>query len=110
MDGVNSPSLNTCVHMISLDLSKCNSFEDLKAAVVKALEGKEVRIKDSEILEYFNSIGYYGVIKRNVVCCRDVALYSEDDNGEIVYKVLIFEHYVDPGCNDFVYSCFITEL
>ena len=49
------------------------------------------------------------VISRDVVNTQ-VSIWNEEMNGEELYRVRIYEHYIDPGSVDYVYSYEINAL
>ena len=91
----------------NITFSNCKSYEDIEAIVLAALEYDE-QVEDEEAArQWFMAAEIEGdVISRDVVNTR-VSIRNEEMKGEEEYTVRIYEHYVDPGSVDYVYSYII---
>ena len=88
----------------NITFSDCKSYEDIKTKILAALEYDELVDDEEAARQWFKDAGIEGdVISRDIVNTR-VSIWNEEMNGEEEYTVRIYEHYVDPGSVDYVYS------
>ena len=91
----------------NISFSECKSYEDIEAVCLAALEYDELVDDRNGAEQWFKDAEMEGdVISRDVVNTR-VSIWNEEMNGEEEYTVRIYEHYVDPGSVDYVYSYII---
>lgn len=80
------------------------SYEDIEATILAALEYDELVDDEAAARQWFKDAGTEGdVISRDIVNTR-VSVWNEEHQGEEEYTVRVYEHYVDPGSVDYVYS------
>ena len=88
----------------NITFSDCKSQEDIEAKILAALEYDELVDNEAGARQWFKDAGIEGdVISRDIVNTR-VSIWNEEHQGEEEYTVRIYEHYVDPGSVDYVYS------
>ena len=88
----------------NLTFSDRKSYEDIDAKILAALEYDELVDDEATACQWFKNAGIEGeVISRDTWNTR-VSIWNEEMNGEEEYTVRIYEHYVDPGSVDYVYS------
>ena len=91
----------------NITFSNCKSYEDLEATVLAALKYDELVDDEAAARQWFKAAEIEGdVISRDVVNTR-VCICNENMNGEVEFTIHIYEHYVDPGSIDYVYSYII---
>lgn len=88
----------------NITFSDCKSYEDIEAKILAALEYDELVDDEAAARQWFKDAGMEGdVISRDIVNTR-VSIWNEEHQGEEEYTVRVYEHYVDPGSVDYVYS------
>lgn len=88
----------------NITFSNCKSHEDIESKILAALEYNELVDDEAAARQWFRDAGIEGdVISRDIVNTR-VSIWNEEMNSEEEYTVRIYEHYVDPGSVDYVYS------
>ena len=93
----------------NITFSNCKSYEDIEATVLAALEYDELVDDEAAARQWFKDAEMDGdVISRDIVNTQ-VSIWNEEMNGEELYRVRIYEHYIDPGSVDYVYS-YIIQL
>jgi len=94
----------------NITFSNCKSYEDIEATILAALEYDELVDDEAGARQWFKDAEMDGdVISRDVVNTQ-VSIWNEEMNGEELYRVRIYEHYIDPGSVDYVYSYEINAL
>lgn len=94
----------------NITFSECKSYEDIEAVCLAALEYDELVDDRKGAEQWFKDAEMDGdVISRDVVNTQ-VSIWNEEMNGEELYSVRIYEHYIDPGSVDYVYSYEINAL
>ena len=90
--------------MKQIQFAECKSVEDIKNTIKNALQYDEVVENEEAARQWFKDAEIEGdVISRDIVNTR-VNIWNEEMNGEEEYTVRVYEHYVDPGSVDYVYS------
>ena len=90
--------------MKQIQFAECKSVEDIKNTIKNALQYDEVVENEEAARQWFKDAEIEGdVISRDIVNTR-VSVWNEEMNGEEEYTVRVYEHYVDPGSVDYVYS------
>lgn len=90
--------------MKQITFDKCKSYEDIENAIVEALQYDTIVDDEKAAEAYFRECEMEGeVISRDIVNTR-VSIWNEEMNGEEEYSVRVYEHYIDPGSVDYVYS------
>jgi hypothetical protein len=90
--------------MKKLQFNECKSYEDIEAAILAALEYDELVDDDAAAEQWFKDAEMEGDVHHNVIVSTHVSVWNEEHQGEEEYTVRIYEHYVDPGSVDYVYS------
>lgn len=96
----------------NITFNECKSYEDIEAVCLAALEYDELVDDRKGAEQWFKDAEMEGdVISRDVVNTQVSIWYiNEEMNGEVLYSVRIYEHYIDPGSVDYVYSYEINAL
>jgi len=90
--------------MKQIQFAECKSVEDIENTIKNALQYDEVVENEEAARQWFKDAEIEGdVISRDIVNTR-VSIWNEEMNGEEEYTVRVYEHYVDPGSVDYVYS------
>ena len=90
--------------MKQITFANCKSYEDIENAIVEALQYDTIVDDEKAAEAYFRECEMEGdVISRDIVNTR-VSVWNEEMNGEEEYSVRVYEHYIDPGSVDYVYS------
>lgn len=90
--------------MKQITFENCKNYEEIEAAILAALEYDELVDNVAAARQWFKNIGIEGdVYTLNIVNTR-VSVWNEQMQGEEVYSVRVYEHYVDLGARDYVYS------
>ena len=90
--------------MKQIQFAECKSVEDVENTIKNALQYDEVVENEEAARQWFKDAEIEGdVISRDIVNTR-VSIWNEEMNGEEEYTVRVYEHYVDPGSVDYVYS------
>ena len=90
--------------MKQITFANCKSYEDIEAAILAALEYDELVDNEAAARQWFKDAGIEGdVISRDIVNTR-VSVWNEEMQGEEEYSVRVYEHYVDSGSVNYVYS------
>ena len=90
--------------MKQIQFAECKSVEDIENTIKNALQYDEVVENEEAARQWFKDAEIEGdVISRDIVNTR-VSIWNEEMTGEEEYTVRVYEHYVDPGSVDYVYS------
>lgn len=93
--------------MKNLVLSNCKSEEDIRATIEKALEYDTVVENDEAARQWFKDAGIDGDVTTHVIASTHVSVWNEEQQGEETFDVIVNEHFVDAGSDDYVYSYII---
>ena len=90
--------------MKNLSFSGCKSREDIEATIKAALEYDTVADSDDAAEQWFKDAGFDGDVTNRVCVSTAVSIWNEKEQGEEEYNVVVKEHFVDSGSDDYVYS------
>lgn len=82
----------------------CKSVEDIEKVIQKCLEYDEVVNNKEEAQQWFKAAEMEGDVISRDILNTIVRIWNTEKNGEEFYRVVIYEHYIDPGSMDYVYS------
>ena len=92
----------------SLDFSECEKWEDIYDVIREELRYEAWVTDDEDAEEYFEEM-YGGEefdrsdVRHNAIWRSTVTIDDKD------YEVVVYEHYVDSGSVDYLYSCDLGE-
>lgn len=90
--------------MKQIKFNECKSCEDIENTIQKTLQYDTVVENEAAAQQWFKDAELDGkVISHNIVNTR-VSIWNEEMQGEEEYTVRVYEHYIDPGSMDYVYS------
>ena len=90
--------------MKKIVFSDCNSVEDIKTTIEKALEYDNIVENDEAARQWFKEAGIEGEVTTHVIISTHVSVRDDEHQGEVRYSVVIKEHFTDAGSVDYVYS------
>lgn len=90
--------------MKNLVFSNCKSEEDIRAIIEKALEYDTVVENDEAARQWFKDAGIDGDVTAHIIVSTHVSVWNEEQQGEETFDVIVKEHFVDAGSEDYVYS------
>lgn len=90
--------------MKKLEFSDCNSVEDIKATIERALEYDNITENEEAARQWFKEAGIEGEMKSHVIISTHVSVWDHEHQGEVCHTVVVKEHYTDSGSDDYVYS------
>ena len=93
--------------MKDLVFNNCKSEEDIRATIENALEYDTVVENDEAARQWFKDAGIDGDVTAHIIVSTHVSVWNEEQQGEETFYVIVKEHYVDAGSNDYVYSYII---
>lgn len=82
----------------------CKSVQDIEKTINDALEYDEVVKNEEEAQQWFKAAEMDGELISRDILNTCVSIWNEEMKGEEIYRVVIYEHYIDPGSMDYVYS------
>lgn len=91
-----------------IKFNNLRNYEDIDVAVKAALKFEELVENDAAAEQWFKAAGMSGTVLHNIILSTQVSVWDENMQGEETYKILIKEHYIDPGSMDYVYSYLIS--
>lgn len=93
--------------MKKIQFNEVKSYEDIEKAIQDALEYDEVVENEEAARQWFKDAGIEGeVISRDIANYR-LPVWNDEMDGEEWFEVRVYEHYVEPGSSDYVYSYII---
>lgn len=96
--------------MKKLVFENCKSKEDIRDTILTALEYDNVVDNDEDAEQFFRDAEMEGDVHHNVIVSTNVSIWNEEMNGEEFYQVIVKEHYIDSGSDDYVYSFKVVSL
>ena len=94
--------------MKKLVFNECHSEADIRNTILTALGNEVVVANEEEAKDFFKEQELDGNVTTNVIVSTHVSIWNDEMNGEEVYHVIVKEHFVDAGSNDYVYSFHIS--
>lgn len=94
------------------ELNKCVDEQEIHTAITNALmkEGEIVGDCNEDAVKYFESFDMFGEVKHNTIINQTYDLSETIDDKEVMYgvRVVITEHYIDSGSDDYLYTYDVT--
>ena len=95
--------------MKQIKFNECKSYKDIENAILNALQYDEVAENDEAARQWFKDAEMEGDVTTHVIVSTHVSIWNEEMNGEEVFSVVVKEHFVDAGSDDYVYSYAIAK-
>ena len=93
--------------MKKIQFNNVKSREDIERIITDALQYETIVDDEAAAQAYFRECEMDGdVISRDIVNTR-VSIWNEENESEEEYTVRVYEHYIDSGSMDYVYSYII---
>ena len=90
--------------MKDLVFNNCKSEEEVRATIEDALKYDTVVENDDAARQWFMDAGIDGDVTTHVIASTSVSVWNEEYQGEETFNVIVKEHYVESGSDDYVYS------
>ena len=90
--------------MKNLVFQECRNEEDILNVLLNSLKN-DVLVKDEEAAKaWFKEAGIDGEVVTHVLVSTHVSVWDEEHQGSATYSVIVSEHFIDAGSEDYVYS------
>lgn len=86
----------------------CKSKEDIKNVIENVLEYENIVADDNDAAQWFKDADIEGDVTTHVILSTHVSVWNEEYEGEEMFNVIVKEHFVDAGSDDYVYSYMIN--
>ena len=90
--------------MKQIQFAECKSVEDIENTIKNALQYETIVEDDAAAEQWFKDAEMEGEVLHHVEISTHVSIWNEEMNGEECYSVIVKEHYIDSGSDDYVYS------
>lgn len=86
------------------NLNECKSVDSVVEAIDNALSNVVVVSDDDAADAYFHDLGYYEPVLRRVAYESSKELHDEISDRYLMYRIRIYEYYLDSDGNNHVYA------
>lgn len=90
--------------MKDLVFNNCKSEEEVRATIEDALKYDIVVEDDDAASKWFKDAGFEGDVTTHVIVSTHVSVWNEEYQGEDTLNIIVKEHFIDSGSDDYVYS------
>ena len=97
------------VSKLKMDLFHCDTRQEICDLVASHISkyGGDVVTDDEGAERYFESLNMTGEVRHNEIVNQTISVCEKDEERYDVWvgiKVVVTEHYIDSGSDDYVYS------